>query len=294
MAGNAAAPMARKNPMKLKAVVDSLESVDEKFRELYTEFDAGEGNMKFRLNVDGLPEHPDAKALKNAHDRTKQRVKDLQAELDEAKEKAEQLPEDFDADLYERAVTEGVGGGKEPKDAEQIRKEAADAATKRAEEKAAKEIDKLSVRAETAETRLHNMIKRQAIDEALEENNITDPALRKGARALLLPLIEVHEDEGELVALAKDPSVGDTIPVAEHVKAWAQTDEGKAYVSARESAGGGASGGGKGGTGTPGSTDNPWKKGDSFNVTRQAQLRREDPERAAQLMREAGVPVPVA
>jgi hypothetical protein len=278
--------------MKLKALVDSLDDVDEKYRDLYVAFDDG-GTERFKLDVDGIPNHPETKALQNAHERTKQRVRELNTQVNELREKADQLPEDFDADLYERAVTEGVGGGGKVKNEDEIRAEAAAAATKRAEEKAKKDLDKANARAEKLQRKVENQAKREALDAALDAAKVTDPALRRGARAILSESIKVvsHEDDEGLhfEALAKDPELGD-IPVAEFVSSWAATDEGKTYVGARESAGGGANGGGQGGGNVPSSDNNPWKSA-TLNVTEQARIRREDPALATKLMKEAGLVV---
>ena len=276
--------------MKLKAVVTSLDEVPEAARDYYTEQNKDDTTI-YVLDVEGFRTHPDVTALANAHDRTKRRVTELTTENTLLRERAEQLPEDFDPDLYQRAVTEGVGGGSgEPKNADQIRQEVTEAVTRRLEDKHKKEREKDIAERDRFRTQLENRVRRDALDEALEANGVTDPAYKRGARAILMPTIEIHDQDGELVALAKSPEYGDTVPVAEHVKAWAGTDEGKAYVSARDSAGSGANGAGNGGT-PPSSEQNPWKQGEHFNLTKQAQLKREDPAKAERMMREAGMPV---
>lgn len=274
--------------MALKAVVTSLDEVEEAFRPLYAAITV-DGEAAFALQIEGFRVHPDALALSNAHERTKTLNRTLTSEVATLKTKLEDLPEEFDADLYQRAVDQGVGGGAEPKDAEAIRREAAEAATTRAEAKAKKVIDQVTLDRDKYKTGLEQRVKREAIDEALDANGITDPAYRRGARALLMPTIEIHEEDGNLTALAKDPVLHDTLPVAEHVKAWASTDEGKAYVTARDSAGSGANGGGSGGNPPNSSDANPWKSGATFNLTRQAQIKNEDPMKAEKFMREAGV-----
>jgi len=278
--------------MKLKAVVDDLNEVDEKYRDLYVEQTVGDAT-KFVLQVDGFRSHPDVTALSNAHERTKQANRTLTQEKTTLEQKLAALPDDFDLeafdpDLYQRALDGNLGGG-DTKDVEERIRQATEAAVRRAEDKAGKDKLKVEQERDRYKSTLENKIKREAVDEALEACGITDPALRKGARALTMGLVEIHQDGDELVALVKSPEYGDTIPVAEHVKAWAQTDEGKAYVSARDSAGGGANGGGSGGK-PPASNDNPWKA-DTINFTRQAAIEREDPTLALKLKREAGISV---
>lgn len=100
------------------------------------------------------------------------------------------------------------------------------------------------------------------------------------AKALLVAKVSVDDDlnatiEGE--------------PVAEYVSAWAQSSEGRHFVRAKLSTGGG-------GISKPGSTssqrgafaDNPWRR-ETRNLTRQGQITKSNPSLAAQLKRAAGV-----
>jgi len=79
-------------------------------------------------------------------------------------------------------------------------------------------------------------------------------------------------------------AVIDGKPLADFVAGWAGTDTGKHYVAADDNGGGGA-GGGNGG-GKDGET-NPWAKA-TFNLTKQGQITRDNPELASRLKKEAG------
>lgn len=272
--------------MKLIAVVDDINEVPEAFRACYVEFDDG-GTKKFKLDISGVETHPGTQALKNALDRQKEKVTTLTGEKAALETRLIDVPEDFDADLYNRAVTEGVGGGK-IKNEDEIRREAGEAAKQRAEAAFAKDKTKLEGERDAYRTQLVSRIQNDELRDALDEAGVEDPALRKGAMALLRGSLTVHEDEGEIVVLANDVNLGD-IPVADHVKAWADTDEGKVYVGVRDTAGGGANGSPSGGKPTS-TVNNPWAK-ETFNVTEQARLRREDIDKARRLAREAGVAV---
>jgi len=268
----------------LKAFVKSLDDVEEQYRDLYVA--SGDG---FALQVEGIRQHPEVTGLATSLERQKTRYTTLNTELTTLKERTADVPENFDADLYERAVANGVAGpgGKLPNE-DEVRRESAEAATRRAEAGFAKERDKLTDKVGRLTTRVERDTRNSALNAALDAVKVTDPAYRAGAAAILSGSIKVIEDDnGDFVAVAHDKDLGD-IPVAEHVKAWAGTDQGKAYVGARESEGGGANGSGSGGNGDV-SSKNPWAKGDSFNVTAQAQLRRENPTLAAKFQREAGV-----
>ena len=67
-------------------------------------------------------------------------------------------------------------------------------------------------------------------------------------------------------------------PLGEHIAEWAKSDQGKFFTQAPNNQGGGA-GGGSGGN--P-SGFNPWAK-DSYNLTKQGEILRSDPELAARL-----------
>ena len=271
--------------MKLKAVVDSLDGIDAKYHELYVQQEDG----SYRLDVDGVAEHPDVTALKNAHERSKARVRELVGENTTLKAKVEDLPDDFDADLYARAVEHGVGngqgGGKLPNEAE-VRREAAEAQKAKSDKEWGKKLDPLTADRDRLKARVERDERDKALNTALDAAKVTDPAYRAGARALLATAVKVVETDGQYEALATDPDLGD-IPVAEYVKTWAGTDQGKAFVGAPNSAGGGANGGGQGDN-VPDSTNNPWKA-KTFNATEQARLRRENPGLAQRLAAEAGV-----
>src|SRR4051812_32478709 len=100
--------------MPLLAVVENLDEVDEGLKSQYIEKTfrtkstfkdgvekVGEEVKRFVLQVGGLPEHPDAIALANAHERTKQARQKLQQDFDAFKAKFEGLPDDFTVEQYE-------------------------------------------------------------------------------------------------------------------------------------------------------------------------------------------------
>lgn len=276
--------------MKLKAVIPSLDDVEEAFRPLYVAFDI-DGTEHFKLDVDGIAAHPETTALKTALDRQKTRTSDLSRQVNTLITRLEDVPEDFDPDLYERAKTEGVGGapGKIPNE-DEIRQAAATAARSKAEAEFKKERDKLEGERDRLKARVEKDVRVTALNEALDSAGVTDPVYRKAARAMLASNVAVKfdDDSGEYVAVAHDADLGD-IPVAEQVKAWANTEEGKAFVGARGSGGGGANGGDRDGK-PPTSNDNPFAD-KTFNVTRQSELRKDNPDKARSLAREAGLKV---
>jgi len=95
----------------------------------------------------------------------------------------------------------------------------------------------------------HGLLVDNGLMSALTENGVKDPALLKAAAALLKASnkIEVVVD-----GTARTAKVGDK-SLADFAKAWAGSDEGKAFVAAPGNGGGGAPGstGGQGGTSNP-------------------------------------------
>lgn len=269
--------------MKLKAILDSLEGLDDAIAALYIEFDAGEGVTKFKLNVEGLDNHPEVGTLRRALNRQKEDNRVLRTDKAALDARLDGLPDDFDGEKYEelRAAVEAKPGSKPE---EEIRREAADAAKKAAQAIAQREKEPIEADRDRYRARLETLERDRVLNDALDAVKVDDPINRKAARALLRDQIRVVEQDGEFVALAKHDDIGD-IPVAEHVNTWAQTDEGKRFVSPRESEGGGSEGGS--GRGDADDSSNPWKAGKGFNVTRQAQLTRTNPTLAEKLKREA-------
>lgn len=272
--------------MKLKAILDNLDGLSDEIAGLYVEFDAGDGVMKFKLNVEGLDHHPEIKALRTALNRQKDETRTAKTAATAAERRLEGLPDDFDAVKYEEmlATIDAKPGAKSE---EEIRTEAAAAAKKAAETKAQKDREPIEADRDRYRTRLEVLERDRVLNEALDAAKIEDPYKRRAARALLKDDIHVVEQDGEFVAIAKHSDIGD-IPVAEHVNTWVQTDEGKTYVSPRGSEGGGSEGDAGHRDADP-NNSNPWKPGKGFNVTRQALIMRTKPAEAERLKKEAGV-----
>ncbi len=70
----------------------------------------------------------------------------------------------------------------------------------------------------------------------LVANGVKDPALLKASIAMLRSGVTIKADGKERTAMVGDKAL------AAHVKEWSQSDEGKAFVSAKANTGGGAGG----------------------------------------------------
>jgi len=114
---------------------------------------------------------------------------------------------------------------------------------------------------------------------AIAEGNVV-PALVPAFKAMIAAQAKADLVDGKYAVTIGDKSARD------HIKAFLDGDEGKAFRAADFNGGGGApgSGGGKGGA------VNPFAK-DTFNMTEQAKLIKADPTAAAALAKAAGVTI---
>lgn len=254
--------------MALKAVLDSLDSIDAALHEHYREVDD-----KFVLQIDGVRDHPDTQALKAALERVRKEKKDLVTEHEAATARLEGLPDDFDGDTYEalRADAEGKDPAK-PDDQlvrvrDQLERKHADAIGKK----------------DTEIAKLRGTIERLTIDDglsrAMDDANIDGKHKKKLAPYLkAIGKIKLEEnDEG--FAAQVDTDMG-PVSLAKFVSDWAGSDDGKEYVGKPK---------GLDASGSDGRRvdANPWAK-DSFNLTKQGEIARTDPAKAQRLKAAAG------
>jgi hypothetical protein len=283
--------------MALKTVLseDQLGELDENLQQLYQQTDDG----NYALAVDDIDEHPTVKSLKSGHKRSKE-------ERDEAKKRAKEFERKFgplakvaeDLDLSDKdeddlkAVAEYLKGersdlsgadddhghqGKNKNDGKQPDIEKIKANARKPLEK---ERDEIATERDQLKQQLNNMVVDSALNSAVSEIKVHGP-YTKAVKAMFRDQVKVDVDEnGNPVALI-DGEYGEQ-PVPKYLKEWAQTDEGKAFIEAPTNGGGGA----RGGSGS-GKLKNPWTK-DNWNMTEQARIYKQDPERAKRMAAEAG------
>jgi regulator of replication initiation timing len=100
------------------------------------------------------------------------------------------------------------------------------------------ERDKAVKTLETETTITIGMQRDRDLTEALAAINVTNPINLKAAKAMLAAQVNIVTEGDKRVA-----KVGDKL-LTDHLKEWSATDEGKHFVSADNSSGGGAQGGG--------------------------------------------------
>ena len=195
--------------MTIKTKLSTLDDVPEQLQDFYAESDDG-----FVLKVSDIDSHPDVVNLKNAYTRVKQ-------EREQLRQKLQELPADFDPQQWENVKS---GKAKE-EDLIALRKELES------------EIDKWKTKAVELESETFKLTLSQQLDESLKSVGITNPAFQKAARALLIG--DVTLKDGKAVV---ETDMG-PMQLTEHVKRWASSEEGSAFVT--PAVGGGAKGGDK-------------------------------------------------
>ncbi|HEY9145985.1 MAG TPA: hypothetical protein VIN36_04815, partial [Thiobacillus sp.] len=103
--------------------------------------------------------------------------------------------------------------------------------------KATKAAEDAAKKAADTESAFNNTLRDQQLTESLTKAGVTNPVHLKAAKALLAAQVSVVDDNGSKVAKAGDKALGDFITE------WAGGDEGKHFVAAPDTTGGGSHGG---------------------------------------------------
>ncbi len=241
--------------MPLPAVTDSLDNVDAAHHDLYTETDAGQ----FILDIAGdIVGHPAVTPLENAFRKEQDKRKRQGRELDALKEK---LSADADGD-----------------------KQLSAAARRRLAAAHRQDVEAATSEAEKYRAALESTLVEAVLTNALVEVNVAPPYM-KAAKAMHRTNLSVVEAEGNFTVTVGGPEQSQS--PSEYIAAWAESEEGRAFIAAPRNGGGGANGSGAAGSRLP----NPWRA-ESFNRTEQARIARDDPALAKRLARAAGRPEP--
>ena len=112
----------------------------------------------------------------------------------------------------------------------------------KAAKKAADDAQKALKQAEVESGAVRQLLVENGLNEALTKAGVK-PEYLKAAKAMFAKDVQVVQEGESRIAKVGDKALTD------FVAGWAQSDEGKHFVSAPANSGGGASGGGKGGQG---------------------------------------------
>lgn len=261
----------------LKPTYETKDEIPEGASAFYTEQSDG----TFKLNLDGgVKTQADIDKAMKALDRERD-VRKAQAKV--LKAVGLEVHEDgsYDEDAVGEVVTAkekydpNAEPGKGGKDVDKALQEQAD--------RFKTEKQSLQEKLEENERRFKSSIKERDLKDALMKAGITNPIRLDDAVTRVMRTQEVDVKAGDdgvykvvIGALRDAPE--------DFAREWASSEEGKHYVSANGNAGGGAGNEEGGGA----ITVNPYKEG-SVNLTQQAKLQNESPEKARQLAAEAGV-----
>lgn len=178
--------------MALKALLETLDGVDDAVKPFYAERDG-----KFVLDVEGVDDHPDVANLKNAYGRTK-------SDKDAARAEA--------ASLKARIA--------------ELEKGAPDTAATQAQINQLKEqLDAAKAEVGTWQTKYTGATRDQALTSALQTAGVTNPTFLKAAQAMLSGNVKLGDDGTAYVETGMGPKV-----LGDFVKGWAAS-EGKDFVT---------------------------------------------------------------
>ena len=184
--------------MALKALLETLDGVDDAVKPFYAESDG-----KFVLAVDGIDDHPEVANLKTAYGRTKT-----------DKEAAKQEAASLKAKIAE------------------LEKGAPDTAATQAKIASYEaQIEQIKAQASEWQGKYTGVTRDQALTGALQSAGITNPTFLKAAQAMLAGSVKLGEDGSVLVETGMGPKM-----LGDYVKAWAAS-EGSAFVSPAQGGG---------------------------------------------------------
>ncbi|MDV2115347.1 hypothetical protein [Alcaligenes faecalis] len=205
--------------MALKSFYTEAGEVPENLKDLYTE--AADG--RFVLDVEDIDAHPKVSGVVRANKENAAKAKDRLAKIEELEGRIGALPEDFDADEWER-----LKSGAKPDEQITALKEQHARAVEGLKAKHKTDLDAMTAQVAERDGYIDGQTRRDALNAALDEAGF-DPAHKPMLSKFLADQIKVRrEDDGQRVAFA-DTDLGEVSPV-EFVKDFA-AKQGKAYLA---------------------------------------------------------------
>jgi DNA repair exonuclease SbcCD ATPase subunit len=107
----------------------------------------------------------------------------------------------------------------------------------KAAKQALKDAEKASKAHAASEASIAKLLVDNGLSDALVKAGVTNPVLQKAAKAVLAGQVSLADDNGQKVARVGDKALHD------YITEWAGTDEGKHFVTAADTSGGGSQGG---------------------------------------------------
>lgn len=202
----------------LKAVLESLDDVQEAHQSLYQQVDD-----HFILQIEDADSLPDVKNLKSAYEAEKAKRVKLAQERDVAQSNAPEIPDDFDLEVWNKAKSGEVDQAAIEAATIKLRKTLEG---ERDEWKGKYDENVMQGRKTTADMQL---------TDALTKAGVKDAAFLEAGRAMLSPKVNFDDDGNPRVNSDMGP-----MPINEYVERWSKTD-GKAFVTPAKGGGPGTS-----------------------------------------------------
>lgn len=204
--------------MGVKAVYASADDVPEELKEFYTEGDDGQ----MILDVEDVDSHPTVRGVVTANKENKSKRDALRRENEELRAKVENLPEDFDADEWER-----LKSGKSGDEAIEQLKEQHARAVEKLKTQHSEELAKANEQLQERDGYIDRTTRLDHLRKALREAGV-DPTHEDLITDHLSPKIKVtREDDGSRRPFV-ETDLGEKA-VDEFVAEWAKT-KGKPYL----------------------------------------------------------------
>jgi hypothetical protein len=264
--------------MALKAVLESIEDLDEVLKGEYTEKDG-----KFYLDISEINAHPQVVALKNAHERQKTDNAGLKTKITELESKVSALPADFTVDEWNRLLALDDGDDPTKKKAKADERLSQLRSTYESQITALKEKYATDIAAKDGIIGTERTLRAQdkadlALDKAMDKANI-DPKFRTAVRAMHKTAIKHSIEDDGTVRVFFESDLGEVEPET-FLNSWSQSDDGKIFVTIPTGPSGSQT------KGNSGITNNPFSA-QFWNKTEQAALRN-DPVKGERYARAAG------
>lgn len=284
--------------MALKAVLsqEEFQDLDETTAENY---EWSEQDRGYVLSHEIVKQHPGWSKVKKTADENRKSVEQLQKERDALKRRLGPLAESEDVDFsnldedtanqiaaFLRGEQTSLEGDKESKDGKQkgqnvdVEKVKANAV-----KPYQRDLEQVTQERDQLKTKLERVVADNALNGAVAEVGVAGP-YQRAVKAMFSNMVKVSEDEDGNPTAIVEGEYGEQ-NVAKYLKEWAQTDEGRAFVAGNNGSG---APGGKADSGKY--AQNPFSR-EHWNVTEQARVAREAPERARRMAAQAGRKAPV-
>lgn len=267
--------------------------MDDATKALYVEKD---GKYVLDLDDDDVRKHPSVVKLNSSlSNERQQRAKD-KAKIAALEEKLSAYPDDFDpAEIEELKALKARLQDEDDDDSEDGKKGKRDKLASMTvlheqkianiAKKTAAEMAKKDAKIVALENKIRRVMIEQGLTKALVEAGIR-PEFMDAAMAMLQrrAIVEMDDDEDPVAMIKTDE--GD-IPLEKYVPDWAASDQGKVFVAPPK---GGDANGSDSKRKAQERGPNPWKD-ESYNLTQQSRIFKENKPLAEKLAKEAGKPV---